>query len=172
MKDRALFLDRDGVINVDAGYVHLPEQVIFLDGIFDLCRAARAKDYRIIIITNQAGIGRGLYTEAQFHDLMHWMGGRFKAEGAAWDAYYFCPHHPEHGIGVYRIVCECRKPKPGMLLRAQSEWAIDMANSIFIGDKPHDMEAGHAAGVGKLHLLDSSANVIPNLFRDLLKMLK
>ena len=137
---RALFLDRDGVINKDIGFACLPEQIEFMPGIFDVCRAAHASGELIIIITNQSGIGRGLYSEAQFHALMEWMKERFAGEGAPITSYYFCPHLPEDG-------CECRKPKPGMLLRAAKEWNIDLAHSRLIGDKETDLEAGRAAGI-------------------------
>ncbi len=150
MAERALFLDRDGVINVDTGYVFQPEQITFVNGIFRLARVANVAGYRIVIVTNQAGIGRGYYTESDFHFLMGWMQQCFEVEGVPILAYYFCPHHPEHGIGEYRTKCECRKPAPGMLLRAQNDYAFDMKSSIMIGDKYTDMAAGQAASVGRL----------------------
>lgn len=148
---KALFLDRDGVVNHDTGYAHRPEEITFVDGIFELCRRARRKDFEIIIITNQAGIGRGYYTEAQFHALMKWMGERFAREGAPITAYYFCPHHPEHGIGEYLCACECRKPAPGMLHAARARHNLDMRASVLIGDNETDLAAGRAAGVGRLY---------------------
>lgn len=154
MSRKALFLDRDGVINHDPGYVHRPDQVEFIDGIFELCRAAVARDYLIIIITNQAGIGRGFYTEAQFHSLMDWMRARFAAEGAPLTEVYFCPSHPEHGIGEYRVDSPDRKPNPGMILKAQQAFALDLAASLLIGDKSGDCEAGARAGVGTRLLYD------------------
>ena len=137
---RALFLDRDGVINKDVGYAYLPEQIEFMPQIFDLCRAAHANGELIIIITNQSGIGRGMYNEAQFHALMTWMKARFEAEGCPITSYYYCPHLPDAG-------CECRKPKAGMILQAAKDWNIDLAYSRLIGDKESDLEAGRAAGV-------------------------
>jgi D-glycero-D-manno-heptose 1,7-bisphosphate phosphatase len=157
---RALFLDRDGVINVDVNYAHTPEQIIFIDGIFDVARAARARDYKIIIVTNQAGIGRGLYTEAQFHALMQWMCSCFAQEGAPVTAYYFCPHHPEHGQGAYKVACECRKPKPGMLLAAIREHNIDAGNSVMVGDKESDVQAGLAAGLSTCLLATEEKDII------------
>ncbi|MBK9393167.1 MAG: HAD family hydrolase [Uliginosibacterium sp.] len=154
MSRKALFLDRDGVINHDPGYVHRADQVEFIDGIFELCRAAVARDYLIIIITNQAGIGRGFYTEAQFHSLMDWMRARFAAEGAPLTEVYFCPSHPEHGIGEYRIDSPERKPNPGMILNAQQAFTLDLAASLLIGDKPGDCEAGARASVGVRLLYD------------------
>lgn len=148
---KALFLDRDGVINIDHGYVSHPERVEFLSGLFDFCRAAHARGYLLIIVTNQAGIARGLYDEAQFHGLMAWMKERFELEGAPVAAYYFCPHHPD-----FTGPCECRKPAPGMVLEAIKEHNIDPAQSMLIGDKESDLEAGRAAGVGRVELFSGS----------------
>lgn len=146
----ALFLDRDGVINVDHGYVHTPANFQFIDGIFDLVATANRAGYLVVVVTNQAGIGRGYYSEAQFHNLTHWMRRRFAEHGGQIDGVYFCPYHPEHGIGEYRRESEFRKPAPGMLLQAQSELGIDLEQSILIGDKLSDMVAGRSAGVGTL----------------------
>jgi len=143
----ALFLDRDGVVNVDSGYVHRQADFVFLDGIFDLCRAAKAKGYWIFIVTNQAGIARGYYTEADFHQLTDWMRAEFKAAGAEIDAVYFSPYHPEHGVGEFKRESDCRKPAPGMFLKAMREFEVDIARSVLVGDKISDIEAGQAAGV-------------------------
>lgn len=148
MRKRALFLDRDGVINKDHGYVHRPEDFEFVEGIFELVAAAKRAGYLVVVVTNQSGIGRGYYTEADFHDLMGWVNSRFVEHDGQIDAVYFSPFHPEHGIGDYRRESDCRKPAPGMFLNAQSELNIDMEQSILIGDKPSDMAAGLAAGVG------------------------
>ena len=139
---KALFLDRDGVVNKDVGYAHRVDQIEFMPGIFELCRAAHAAGELIIIVTNQSGIGRGYYSEADFHALMQWMCERFTEEGASITAYYFCPHLPEDA-------CHCRKPQPGMILQAAREWNIDLAHSRLIGDKESDLEAGRAVGLGK-----------------------
>ncbi len=149
----ALFLDRDGVVNREIGYLSKPEQVEFLPGIFELCRGAQAAGYKLIIITNQSGIARELYSESEFHALMLWMTAQFAHEQIRLDGYYFCPHHPEHGIGRYRTDCPDRKPQPGMLLKAAQEHRIDIEQSILIGDRCSDLEAGAAAGVQKLVLL-------------------
>lgn len=150
MKRPALFLDRDGVINVDHGYVHKPEEFQFIDGIFDLVTAANRAGYLVVVVTNQAGIGRGYFSEAQFCDLNHWMMRRFAAHGCQIDAVYFCPYHPEHGIGPYLRDSSFRKPLPGMFLQAERELTVDMDRSILIGDKASDIAAGRAAGVGTL----------------------
>ena len=149
----ALFLDRDGVVNVDLGYVSRPEDCTFVDGIFDLGRAARDAGLALVIITNQAGIGRGLYSEADFRLFMEWVAEAFTAEGCGLSAVYYCPHHPVDGIGAYRASCPCRKPAPGMLLRAASDMSLDVARSVLVGDRSTDVEAGHAAGVSQLYLL-------------------
>lgn len=146
----ALFLDRDGVINVDHGYVHKPEGFEFIDGIFELVTAAKGAGYLVVVITNQAGIGRGYYSETDFLVLTEWMQNQFVTRGGLIDAVYFCPFHPEHGIGKYRRESNCRKPAPGMLLQAKYDMQIDLAKSIFVGDKLSDMKAGRAAKVGLL----------------------
>lgn len=156
--NRALFLDRDGVINVDHGYVYQPENFEFIDGIFDLCRAAAELGYLIVVITNQAGIGRGYYTEDDFLRLSDWMCGEFASRGVNVAKVYFCPTHPKHGIGQYKVDSPMRKPGPGMLLQAGRELDIDLAQSIFVGDKDSDKQASEAAGVGRFYMFDSSAH--------------
>lgn len=146
----ALFLDRDGVINVDHAYVHKREHFDFIDGIFALVHAARARGCRVFVVTNQAGIARGYYGEAEFHALTDWMCARFAAEEAPIDRVYFCPDHPEHGIGAYKRDTPMRKPGPGMILQAAREFAVDLRASLLVGDMDTDIAAGQAAGVGRL----------------------
>lgn len=148
MKDRALFLDRDGVINVNYGYVHRPENFDFIDGIFDLGRAAHAQSYQLVVITNQAGIGRGFYSEQQFLELTQWMCDEFIMQEATISKVYFSPFHPTEGIGKYKKDDLSRKPHPGMILQAQRELNLDLEHSILIGDKASDIQAGISAGVG------------------------
>lgn len=155
---RALFLDRDGVINVDHGYVHKQECFEFVDGIFELVTEARALDYLLVVVTNQSGIGRGFYTENDFTRLNNWMKDQFEARGAPLDAVYFCPDHPVHGLGHYLRDSPMRKPGPGMLLQARKDLGIDMAGSIMVGDNRSDMQAGAAAGVGTLLWLNPIAS--------------
>lgn len=151
-KRPALFLDRDGVINVDHGYVYKPEDFDFVDGIFELVAEANRLDYLVVVVTNQAGIGRGYYTEKDFHALTDWMCTQFVEYGARIDAVYFCPDHPEHGIGAYRRESNFRKPGAGMLKQAAAQLNIDLPNSLIVGDKDTDMQAGASAGVGCLLL--------------------
>jgi len=146
-KNKALFLDRDGVINVDLGYVHRREAFHFQPGIFELCRAAQAQGYLLVVVTNQAGVARGYYSEADFHDLTEWMLGEFSSRQIRIERVYFCPYHPIHGKGAYKRDSPDRKPKPGMLRRAARELGIDLSKSMIIGDSDSDVAAGIAAGI-------------------------
>ena len=148
MKKKALFLDRDGVINEDLGYVHQIEEFNFIPGIFDLCRAAILRKYTLVVVTNQAGIGRGLYSEQAFDHLTAWMCDQFSRADAPISRVYFCPDHPVFGIGPYKRDSQLRKPNPGMILRARDELSIDLSNSVLLGDKESDIEVGLRAGVG------------------------
>ncbi|MDN3653271.1 D-glycero-beta-D-manno-heptose 1,7-bisphosphate 7-phosphatase [Thalassotalea ponticola] len=152
---KALFLDRDGIINIDHGYVYKSEDFEFVDGIFELCAKANKLDYHIYVITNQSGIGRGMYSEEQFLQLSDWMISQFKQRGVSIEQVYYCPHHPQKGVADYKQHCQCRKPEPGMILQAAKEHHIDLSASIFIGDKLSDMQAANRAGVGKKVLVSS-----------------
>lgn len=151
----ALFLDRDGVINVEKNYVHRIEDVEFVDGIVTLCKAAKKAGLSIVVVTNQAGIGRGFYTEGQFWTLMAWMKDRLAEQGVVIDAVYFCPFHPEYGVGEYKQESFDRKPNPGMILRARADLNIDLAASCLVGDKASDIAAAQTAGIGTTVLLNS-----------------
>ena len=144
---KAAFLDRDGVINIDHAYVHTPEEFCFIPGVFEACRKLQSMGYLLIIVTNQSGIGRGYYTEEDFQTLCDWMRKEFSREGVKISDIFFCPHHPEKALEPYRCDCNCRKPKPGMLLTAQKKWDIDMKASLMVGDKTADMQAALAAEV-------------------------
>jgi D-glycero-D-manno-heptose 1,7-bisphosphate phosphatase len=150
---RALFLDRDGVINVDHGYAHRPDQIEWVPGIFALCRAAIDAGFLPIVVTNQAGIARGFYDEAQFLAFTRWIHEEFARRGAPLLGTYYCPHHPDAGLGAYKVACDCRKPAPGMFRAALREFDLDAASSWMVGDKPGDIEAARAAGVGHAILL-------------------
>ena len=158
--NKALFLDRDGVINIDYGYVHKKQQFEFLDGIFDLTYYAQNKNYEIIVITNQAGIGKGHYSEKDFYIINSWMTDIFKKKGTLISKVYFCPNHPE-GIGEYKKNDYRRKPNPGMLIDAKKEFFLDMSSCLFVGDQITDMVAGASAGVGCNILLDNKDNKLP-----------
>ena len=165
-QSKALFLDRDGVINVDKKYVWRIEDFEFVPGIFELCRAAQDVGLTPVVVTNQAGIGRGYYTERDFQTLTAWMLGEFRARGVGIGRVYHCPYHPTEGIGEYRRESPDRKPNPGMILRASSELDLDLSQSVLIGDKDSDIDAGRAAGVGYNIKLshDADAKRAPNCF--------
>ncbi|WP_025847905.1 D-glycero-alpha-D-manno-heptose-1,7-bisphosphate 7-phosphatase [Paenibacillus ehimensis] len=153
--NKALFLDRDGVINVEKNYVYKIEDFEFVDGIFQTLKYFQDEGYLLIIITNQAGIGRGYYTEEDFHKLNNWMLDRFNEKGIKITKVYYCPYHPVHGIGQYKKDSFDRKPNPGMILKAKEEFEIDLTNSLLVGDKISDIEAGEKANMKKLFLLGS-----------------
>lgn len=150
MTNKALFLDRDGTINVDKAYVYKIEDFEFINGIFELCLAAQQKGYLIIIITNQSGIARGYYNETDYQVLTSYMLDKFKKQGIKITDVFYCPD----------LVSTNRKPNPGMFLQAQKKYNIDMLNSISLGDKERDVAAGQNAGVGKNFLFDGNYNKI------------
>ena len=146
-KRRVLFLDRDGTINVDKHYVYRTEDFEWVPGITELCRAAIAAGYDIVVITNQSGIERGYFTEADYEHFTQFMREQFRAEGITLLDVLHCPW----------LKHEDRKPEPGLFLRAAQRWEIDMAASISLGDKPRDVQAGLNAGVGRNYLLSTEA---------------
>ena len=154
MLKAGLLLDRDGVINEDVDYLHRIEDCRFFDGIFEMAGAFVSRGYVLAIVTNQSGIGRGLYSEEQFEQLMRWMQGEFAHRGITIAAVYHCPDHPTEGIGAYRRENPWRKPGPGMLLQAAADLELDLSRSWCIGDRASDIEAGKAAGIGTLVRLD------------------
>jgi len=139
---KALFLDRDGIINVDHGYVHTQEGFEFIQGIFTLVRHFVSKGYQIFVVTNQSGIGRGYYNQAQFHTLTTWMIERFQSESIYIEKVTFCPHLPSEG-------CHCRKPRTGMIEEITQSYPLDLKSSYFIGDKQSDMDLAREAGIGQ-----------------------
>jgi len=150
---KAIFLDRDGVINIDTGYVYLKDDFLFMDGIYKFCRDIQSRGYLLIVITNQAGIARGYYSESDFQMLNNWMINQFSVQGIEIAKTYYCPYHPEYGIGKYKFDSPDRKPNPGMILKSRDEFDIDIPKSVLIGDKVDDMIAGHRAGIGQLMFL-------------------
>lgn len=150
----ALFLDRDGVINVDHGYVVTRDRFEFVDGIFDLARAAVDQGYRVAVITNQSGIARGYFTEAEFLAFSAWMVGEFRARGVDPAGVFHCPYHAAGPVKRYAHESYWRKPAPGMIREAAKRLDLDLARSVFVGDQPTDMRAAAAAGVGLRVLVD------------------
>jgi D-glycero-D-manno-heptose 1,7-bisphosphate phosphatase len=137
-KQKALFIDRDGIINEDTGYPHKPEHIKFLPEIFDICRSAQQKGYLLIVITNQAGVAKGKFPESDVRTLNAWMKDQFKSRGIDIAAFYYCPHHKDGVVPEYARECNCRKPKPGMVEQALRDFSIDIPGSLVIGDKASD----------------------------------
>jgi len=152
---KALFLDRDGVINVEKDYLYKIEDFEFIDGIFELCRYYKNLGYLIVVVTNQSGIARGYYSENDFKTLTSWMLERFLDENIEIAKVYFCPHHPD-----ISGVCECRKPNSGMLYEAEKDFNLDLKNSVLVGDKERDIEAGLGAGLKTTYLFDESKKIL------------
>jgi D-glycero-D-manno-heptose 1,7-bisphosphate phosphatase len=147
MPIKTIFLDRDGVINIDINYLHKIDDFTFIDGIFDICEHFEKLGYHIIIVTNQSGIYRNLFTENDYQKLTHWMLDQFRDKGINILDIFHCPHGPKSN-------CNCRKPKSGMLIEAQVKYDIDMKNSWMIGDKERDILAAHNAGIKNTILLN------------------
>ena len=156
--NKALFIDRDGVINIDKRHVYRKEDFEFTAGIFDLCRKYSDAGYKLLIITNQAGIAKGIYTEDDFNSLMKWVVEEFNRRKITIDKVYYCPHHPD-----FTGSCRCRKPEAGMLLQAQKDFDLYLPTCVLIGDKESDIEAGRKAGIPEKNMLLLSGQPIDYL---------
>jgi D-glycero-D-manno-heptose 1,7-bisphosphate phosphatase len=155
MATKTIFLDRDGVINKEVGYLHKIQDFEFIDGVFEACLYFQSLNYQIIIVTNQSGICRGYYDEDTFHVVNNWMLNQFKDQGVNILGVFFCPHAPESR-------CDCRKPKPGMFNQANDKYSIDMKKSWMIGDKEADIQAANAAGIQNTVLVKSGHEIDEN----------
>jgi D-glycero-D-manno-heptose 1,7-bisphosphate phosphatase len=156
----AAFIDRDGVINRELEYVHRVEDFHVLPGVVQALTLFQAAGFDLVVVTNQAGIAHGLYSEADFDHLTAHMLATFAAQGVHIGGVYHCPHHPNGRVPAYAVDCACRKPKPGMLLAAAADLHLDLPRSLMVGDKPSDVQAGRAAGVG-LTALVRSGHALP-----------
>ncbi|WP_315004125.1 D-glycero-beta-D-manno-heptose 1,7-bisphosphate 7-phosphatase [uncultured Selenomonas sp.] len=156
MPNKAIFFDRDGTLNVDVHYLHEPADFVWVEGAIEAIRWANEHGYLVIVITNQSGIARGYYDEDAVHHLHRWMNAELTARGAHIDAFYYCPHHPEGRVPAYTRACDCRKPAPGMILRAMAEHDIDPAASWMFGDAQSDVIAADRAGVRGVHYAGGS----------------
>jgi D-glycero-D-manno-heptose 1,7-bisphosphate phosphatase len=152
MQLKAIFLDRDGVINKEKNYLYKKEDFEFIDGVFDACKYFQKLGYQLIVVTNQSGIARGYYQEEDFQKLTQWMLGQFTNQGLRILDVFFCPHGPGS-------TCSCRKPQPGMLLEAREKYNIDMKNSWMIGDKEADVGAANAAGIENTILVKTGHDI-------------
>jgi D,D-heptose 1,7-bisphosphate phosphatase len=143
---RAVFLDRDGTLVQEAGYLDRLERLVFFPYSIDAVRLLNRSGFIVVIVTNQAGVARGIFKESFVAEAHQHITGRLEAGGARVDAYYYCPHHPDASVAAYRIACDCRKPSPGMFTRAASDLDISLEDSFVIGDRWHDLEAGQRVG--------------------------
>jgi D-glycero-D-manno-heptose 1,7-bisphosphate phosphatase len=165
-----VFLDRDGTLIEEVNYLARPEQVKLIPGAAASVRTLNDLGVPVVVVTNQAGVARGYFPEARVADVHAHLSALLAQFGARIDAYYYCPHHPTAGIGRYRVECDCRKPKPGLLLAAAREMGLDLSRSWMIGDKPCDAGAGRAAGCRTLLVrtghggdLPADAGAVPDL---------
>ena len=162
MENKAVFFDRDGTLNVDIHYLHRPEDFIWIPRAKEAIRHVNDRGYLAILVTNQSGVARDYYPESDVVRVYEWMNAELQRSGAHLDALYYCPHHPQGSVARYTRACACRKPEPGMILRAAQEHGIDLARSLLVGDKISDLEAGRAAGIPSLYLV-----VLPGQDKDL-----
>ena len=167
----ALFLDRDGVINIDYGFVHSMDNFKYIEGAKEIIKMANDLGILVIVVTNQSGIARGYYTEDEFHLFTEEINEDLKNFGAHIDATYFCPHHPKEGIGDLRTNCNCRKPKTGLLMKAIKEWNLDKNKCFLIGDKDSDIIAANRCGISSC-LFSSENNILLEIFKNKLPYLK
>ena len=159
--NKAIFLDRDGTLNVDHGYVHQIDDFQFIDGSIEALQELKSMGYLLVLVTNQSGIARGYFSEEQFLTLTEWMDWSLADRGVDLDGIYYCPHHPE-GKGEFKQNCDCRKPKGGMLLQAIQELKIDPTQSFMVGDKIEDLQAGAAAKVRSKILVKTGKPITPD----------
>lgn len=145
--EKIVFLDRDGTLNEEVNYLYRPEDMSLFEGVGPALRRLKEAGFKLVVITNQAGVARGYYTEEDVKALHRYMNDLLAAEGAEIDGFYYCPHHPVHGIGRYKKECSCRKPGIGMFLQAEEKFAVDKLHSYMIGDKLLDAQAGKNYGL-------------------------
>jgi D-glycero-D-manno-heptose 1,7-bisphosphate phosphatase len=157
----AAFIDRDGVINVERHHVHRIADFELLPGVVNGLRRLAAQGYALVVVTNQAGIAKGLYDEPAFQLLTAHMLGLLRAHGVVLDGVYHCPHHPHGSVLRYAVVCDCRKPAPGLLLRAAEDLRLELPRSVLVGDKTSDTAAGRAAGL-RHTVLVRSGHALPD----------
>jgi D-glycero-D-manno-heptose 1,7-bisphosphate phosphatase len=143
----AVFLDRDGTLNEDIGFMDRMEALTLFPWTADAIRLLNRAGFRTVVTTNQSAVGRGLIDEGFLRVVHQEIDRRLARAGAHIDGYYYCPHHPEAPLEAYRQVCECRKPRPGMIWKAAREMGIDLSRSVMVGDRRLDVMSGHAAGV-------------------------
>lgn len=154
----AIFIDRDGTINEDFGYISRPDDLIIYPWVADAVRLINQAGFQTIVVTNQSGVARGIYTEDDLRLIHARMISELQKQSARIDGVYYCPHHPDYGDKQYRMECECRKPRPGMLRAAAREHNIDLARSFVIGDKASDINLAASVGARGVLVLTGYGN--------------
>jgi D-glycero-D-manno-heptose 1,7-bisphosphate phosphatase len=155
-KKPAVFFDRDGVLNHDIGYLYRKEDFEWIDGAIQAIKYFNEHGYWVFVITNQSGVARDYYSESDVQNLHEWMNNELKRHGAHIDAFYYCPHHVVGDNEKYRLDCECRKPKPGLIQRAIQEWPVQMNGSFMVGDKQSDIECAESANIAGIQFLSGN----------------
>ncbi len=148
--DKIVFLDRDGTINEEVEYLHRPSDLVILPGVSAALKRLKEQGFRLVVVTNQAGVARGYYSESDVDQLHEYMNRLLAEDGAEIDHFFYCPHHPDYGIGAYKKSCHCRKPDIGMFEMAENYFQVDKSHSYMVGDKLLDTEAGHKYGVSSV----------------------
>ena len=148
--DKIVFLDRDGTINEEVEYLHKPSDLVIFPGVSAALKRLKEQGFRLVVVTNQAGVARGYYSESDVEQLHEYMNRLLSKDGAEIDRFFYCPHHPVHGIGDYKQSCHCRKPDIGMFQMAEKYFKVDKSHSYMIGDKLLDTEAGRRYGVNSI----------------------
>lgn len=176
MKDKAVFLDRDGTINKEVNYLYRKDDFEFIPNAPKAIKLFHELGYKVIVITNQAGVARGFYKENDIEILHNYISLLLEKENTYIDAYYYCPHHPEGTIDEFSYICNCRKPEIGMIEKALKDYNIDLKNSVFIGDKEIDIATGKRAGIGRCflvrsgHFIDEENTEADALFSDIFEI--
>lgn len=169
-KIRAAFFDRDGTIIKNVHYLSSLDQVEIIEPVIKICKMFQARGYKLFVVTNQSAVARGLIDEKFVSDTHTLIKDKFQQLGVFWEHFYYCPHHPNADINKYLCVCSCRKPAPGMLLRAAEDFNIDLTSSVMIGDKELDLQAGQAAGC-KSFDINKLINLSHNEFLNIIEKL-
>jgi D-glycero-D-manno-heptose 1,7-bisphosphate phosphatase len=146
-KQPAVFFDRDGVLNVDRGYVYRREELGWMPGAIETIKMLNERGYFVFVVTNQSGVARGYFQEYDVYEFHSYMAEEVEKRGAVIHSFYFCPHHPEGTIEKYSKICDCRKPLPGLIEQACREWPVDLIRSFLIGNLQRDLDAAYAAGI-------------------------
>lgn len=156
MGNKAVFFDRDGVLNVDVCYLYKKEDFVWIDGAIESIKYCNDADIKVIVVTNQSGVARGYYTEADVRELHLWMNKELQTHRAWIDAFYYCPHHPKGVIAEYVRNCSCRKPNPGLVENACEDYNVDKERSLLVGDKESDMECARRAGIRGIRFMNGN----------------